>query len=195
MLQKSLKILRYLMLICAIALVAMVLFSPYSRTEVGIKKVAHTISIDAPVEVVFDYLGNSSNASKWSVFVHHITTLNDSIVPDGAVGSVRRCFVNADEKGRCWDEETVRVVPNHSRRLTIFNMQDFPLTADHLVTEQLYRKTAEDQCELTFTVFYDVENPGLASHLKLYFAAYRIQRIFKQNMKNIKQNVEEIVRL
>jgi uncharacterized protein YndB with AHSA1/START domain len=183
------------MLICAIALVAMVLFSPYSRTEVGIKKVAHTISIDAPVEVVFDYLGSSSNASKWSVFVHHITTLNDSIVPDGAVGSVRRCFVNADEKGRCWDEETVRVVPNHSRRLTIFNMQDFPLTADHLVTEQLYRKTAEDQCELTFTVFYDVENPGLASHLKLYFAAYRIQRIFKQNMKNIKQNVEEIVRL
>jgi uncharacterized protein YndB with AHSA1/START domain len=180
------------MLIFAIVLVAMVLFSPYSRTEVGIKKVAHTISIDAPVEVVFDYLGSSANAARWSVFVDHITTLNDSIVPDGAVGSVRRCFVHSDENGTQWDEEIVELIPYEKRRLTIFNMQDFPLTADHLVTEQLYRKTAEDQCELTFTVFYDVENPGLASHLKLYFAAYRIESIFKQNMENIKRNVEAL---
>ena len=192
MYRKIIKIVSFILVLCLAGIVVLIVFSPYEKNKDGTKRVTCTVFIDAPVEVVFAYLGNSSNAAQWSVFVHHISTLNDSLIPDGAVGSIRRCFVNADEKGRCWDEETVRVVPNNSRRLTIFNMQDFPMTADHLVTEQLYRKSAENQCELTFTVFYDVENPGLASHLKLYFAAYRIESIFKQNMENIKRNVEAL---
>ena len=171
----------------------MVIFSPYGKNDDGTRNVSYTVSIDAPVPIVFAYLGNSSNAAQWSVFVHHITTLNDSVIPDGAVGSIRRCYVNSDESGRRWDEEIVEVVPNLKRRLSIFNLYDFPMTANNLVTDQFYQKTANNQCELTFSVFFDVENPGMVAHLKLYFAAYRIQSIFKQNMENIKRNVEHMM--
>lgn len=192
MLKISVKILLYILAIVSIAVVLFVVFSPYSRKEDGVWNVSHAIVIDAPVERVFGYLGISEHAADWSVFVHHISTINGAEIPDGSVGSIRRCFVNADESGTKWDEEIVEVLPFVKRRLTIFNMQHFPMTAVHLVTEQRYRKISENQCELTFTVFYDHENPGMLPHLKLYFAAYRIQSIFKQNMGNIKRNIEEL---
>lgn len=191
MLRKLSKVAFYFALFVSVVLVLMVVFSPYSR-QGDQRMIAYSLVIDAPTELVFDYLGNSENASDWSVFVDHISTLNGGEIPDGSVGSIRRCFVHADESGTQWDEEIVVLIPYEKRRLTIFNMQDFPMTAAHLVTEQLYRKITDDQCELTFTVFYDQEHPGLLSHLKLYFAAYRMQRIFKQNMENIKRNVEEL---
>jgi len=187
------KIFFYFIAVCLIAIIFMIFFSPYSLKENGVRNVSNTVIIQAPVALVFDYLGNSDNASRWSVFVNHISTLNDNLVPDGAVGSLRRCYVNSDETGMRWDEETVQVLANQKRRLTIFNLKDFPMTADHLVTEQLYAKKNENQCELTFTLFYDVSHSNLWSELKMYLAAYRIERIFEQNMENIKRNLEELV--
>jgi DNA-binding transcriptional ArsR family regulator len=155
------------------------------------KPMTYSVTINAPRELVFQFLGNSANASRWSVFVNHISTLNPSEVPDGKVGSRRRCFVNADEKGTQWDELITEVVPNEKRELSIYNLVDFPMVANNLYTEQIYESINENQCRLTFSVFYKNTEPTVFEHLKTYLAAYKICSIFERNMLNIKRIIEE----
>ena len=171
---------------------AVIYFSPYqSHKAFAYKLVQHTIEIDAPVETVFQFLGNSANASQWSVFVNHITALNESEFADGVVGSRRRCFCNADEKGRQWDELITENMSNTKRQLEIYNLQEFPMTANHLATEQLYKKISNNKSSITFTVFFTNAKPSFAETIKMYIAAYRIKSIFKKNMFNIKQVIEK----
>jgi len=165
--------------------------SPYGNDEkFSYKLMRETVEIAAPIADVYQYLGKSENAKDWSVFVDHITPLNADEVRDGAVGSIRRCFVQADEKGVIWDELTTIVESNKRRQLTIYNLQGFPMTADNLRTEQLYKKISDQETKLTFTVFF-AENPSLCDHLKMYYAAYQIKSIFTDNMMNIKKFVEQ----
>jgi hypothetical protein len=174
-----------------LSVMGMIVFSPYGSHEgFSYKLVKVNIEIDAPVDSVFKFLGKSANASKWSVFVDHITPLNADSFPDGSVGCRRRCFCNKDETGVQWDELTTVRIPNEKRQLTIYNMKNFSMTADHLATEQLYEKTADNKCSLTFTVFYKDTKPSLMESFKLYFAAYKIKSIFVRNMTNIKRIVE-----
>jgi hypothetical protein len=178
-------------IVLLLSVTVMIVFSPYGKHEgFSYKLVKVTVAIDAPVDSVFKFLGNSANASKWSVFVDHITPLNADSFPDGAVGCRRRCFCNKDETGTQWDELTTERIPGEKRQLTIYNMKDFSMTADHLATEQLYEKTADNKCSLTFTVFYKDHNPTLMESIKLYFAAYKIKDIFFSNMTNIKRIAE-----
>jgi hypothetical protein len=171
---------------------ATIFFSPYkSHDGFSYKLIRHTVEINAHIETVYQFLGNSANASKWSVFVHHIATLNANEYPDGAVGSRRRCYCYANEQGRMWDELITENIPNQKRQLEIYNLQDFPMTANHLATEQLYEKTVDGKCRLTFTVFFKNVQPTFAEQIKMYFGAYRIQSIFKKNMSNIKQIIEK----
>lgn len=179
-------------LIIACLVTVIILLSPYGQYKgFSYSLVKHTVEINAPVKDVFNFLGNSKNASRWSVFVHHINTLNADVVPDGIPGSRRRCFCRADEKGMQWDELITEVVPNRKRQLTIYNLKDFPVTAKNLATEQLYETVNESKCRLTFTVFFKDAEPSLMEKLKMYMAAYKIKSILKQNMANIKMIVEE----
>jgi uncharacterized protein YndB with AHSA1/START domain len=162
-------------------------FSPY---QCG-KPITYSVTINAPRARVFQFLGNSANASRWSVFVNHISATNSREIPDGQIGSRRRCFVHADEKGTQWDELITEVVPNEKRQLSIYNLVDFPMVVNNLHTEQIYEKVNENQCVLTFTVFYKNGKPTLLEHLKTYIAAYRIRSIFVRNMLNIKKITEE----
>jgi uncharacterized protein YndB with AHSA1/START domain len=178
-----------LVVIAVIAL--MIAFSPYGSQEgFPYKLVKCTVEINAPVDSVFKFLGNSKNASRWSVYVDHITPLNADSFPDGSVGCRRRCFCNKDETGTQWDELTTERVPDKKRQLTIYNMKDFSMTAENLATEQHYEKTANNKCSLTFTVFFKGEEPGLWDSFKTYIAAYKINSIFEKNMANIKRIVE-----
>jgi uncharacterized protein YndB with AHSA1/START domain len=167
-------------------------FSPYhSYDGFSYKLVKQTIEINAPREAVFKFLGNSKNASRWSVFVHHINPLNSDSFADGKPGGRRRCFCNADETGRRWDELITEVVPGTKRQLVTYNFKDFPMTAEHLATEQLYESISENKCRLTFTVFFKDSAPGLFETFKTNIAAYTIKSIFEKNMANIKRLVEE----
>ena len=67
---------------------AFVFFSPYKTYDSEIKEIRNEILICKPIEEVFTYLGNSKNASKWSVFVKDIIPLNADTCLDGrcAVG-------------------------------------------------------------------------------------------------------------
>ena len=187
--KKVKKFLLLALLLLVIFLVLAIAFSPYRANSGSRKSVQTSVVIEAPAEFAFNYLGNSENAKIWSVFVDHIRTLNGNDVPDGAVGSIRRCFVNANETGTQWDEEILDVVQNKYRKLSIFNMQNFSMTAENIETEQVYKSLSVGRCELAFNFFFK-ESPKFLDELKMYIAAYRVKSIFVKNLENIKKDVE-----
>lgn len=185
------KIIIIFLFIGSVSFALLIYFSPFSyREDLGYRAMVHKVEINASVDSVFTFLGNSDNASKWSVFVHHIVPLNGDLIKDGQVGSTRRCFCYANEQGRMWDEMITEVVPNQKRQLTIYNMKDFSMEAPHLATEQKYKSIGMDKCQLTFTVFFKDHQPSMWELTKTYLAAYIIQDIFEQNMNNIKRIIE-----
>jgi uncharacterized protein YndB with AHSA1/START domain len=192
-LAKRTQIALYIIGIIAALFIAMLVFSPYQRyNNFSYRLVKTSIDINAPVSVVFYYLGNSKNASQWSTYVNHIHTLNEDSVRDGMPGSRRRCFVDADEKGAQWDETITEVVPLKKRQLTIYNLKGFPIEAEHLATEQIYETLGNNKCRLTFTVFFKDAEPTFAEYVKMKFAAYIIKSVFLKNLINIKHFTEQV---
>jgi uncharacterized protein YndB with AHSA1/START domain len=174
----------------AAAVIGMIALSPYGRhAGFTFPLMKATVEINADPDSVFRYLGNSGNARRWSVFVDHINTLNPDSVPDGQVGSWRRAFCNADETGRRWDELISEVVPGKKRQLELSNYHDFPVTAEHMATDQIYEPLDGGRCRLTFTVFFKGD-PSFRDTFLMYLASYRIKAIFDANMNNIKRIVE-----
>ncbi|TAE70808.1 MAG: SRPBCC family protein [Bacteroidetes bacterium] len=191
MLKSFFKIALGIIFLFVVSIILLIIFSPYQNNkDTGYKCIALSIEISQPVEKVFAYLGNSKNASKWSVYVDHITTLNGDKIPDGGIGSTRRCFKEKNEKGIVWDEDIVEVIPNVKRRLSIYNAKGFPIIAEGILTEQLYKPLNDSTTHLTFTVFNKNSNPDFFTTIKTYFASYSISDIFKSNLKNIKKCLE-----
>src|SRR5687768_2023175 len=137
---KSLRCLTRVGIAVLLLMAGLYIFSPY-RHQVGFayKLIKHSVLINVAPDSVFRFLGNSANARRWSLYVHHIAPLNANEVPDGTVGSKRRCFCNADETGTQWDEVLTRVVPNEKRQISCYNLVDFAMSTKGLGTEQLYK--------------------------------------------------------
>lgn len=189
-LAKLAKALSSVLVLGILILAALTGFSPYENSPYfSYKLIQHSVTIDAPVDTVFRFLGKSANVARWSVFVDHITPLNPGEVADGSPGSRRRCFCKKNETGMRWDELITEVVPNEKRRLVIYNFVEFPVSAENLVTEQIYTKIGKNKSEITFTLFFS-EPPGLLDAFKMHMAAYRVKSIFADNMVNIKKLLE-----
>ncbi|HRO74719.1 MAG TPA: hypothetical protein PLP27_01055 [Crocinitomicaceae bacterium] len=154
------------------------------------RSVRNSIEISKSATEIYNYLGNSNNASHWSVYVDHITTLNADKIPEGTVGSTRRCFKNQNEQGIVWDEDITETIPNVKRQLSIYNAKEFPIMADGLLTEQLYEPINDSITILTFTLFHKDANPTIWTVIKFHVAAYVVSSVFNRNLKNIKQYVE-----
>ena len=166
----------------------MIFLSPYGyNTEYQRKAVFEIIKINATSADLYNYIGDSKNAEDWSTFVDHITVLNPDEYPDGTVGSVRRCFRNQDEKGLQWDEEILINEKDKRRRLSVFNMKGFSLSADHLLTEQLYDDLDNGSCNVALTLFFEENKSNWVDELKFYYAGYRVSNIFRANLENIKR--------
>ncbi len=91
-------IISFILIACLLAI--LILLSPYGRHKgFHYRLVKHTIEINAPVKDVFNSLGNSKNASRWSVFVHHINPLNTDSVPDGIPEAEEDVFARLMKKG------------------------------------------------------------------------------------------------
>jgi len=190
--RRAKKISIYILLIISVGLISLFVFSPYGKKDnFSYKLIINTVEINASVDSVFKFLGKSSNASKWSVYVNHITPLNADTVPDGQPGSKRRCFQNADETGIWWDELITEVEKNKKRQLRIYNTHNFPFTADSLATEQLYESIGKDKCKLSFTLFFYIPHPGWFNVFKMHLGSFKVKSIYKQNMNNIKRIIEE----
>ena len=170
------------------ALGLMIIFSPYGKKDgYPYSMVMQSIVINASADSVYNYLGNSANAHFWSVYVHHISTLNKDSVPDGQVGSIRRCFRNKNEQGKQWDEMTIINEKNKRRKLSIYNTKGFALMVDSIATEQIYYSLGPNKCRLIFTLGLYGAPVSLLDKLKIYFASYFIADIFKKNIDNIKR--------
>lgn len=184
------KILKTLIIITILSLVIYVFSTFKNDKEKKQNSIKVTTLINMPIEDVFSYLGNSSNAKKWSVYVNHIETLNGIKVKDGTVGSTRRCFKNANKQGITWDEDILEVVNNKKRKLSIYNTKGFLISANGLMTEQNYESVDKNVTRLTFSLFYKNKKNDFITNVKTHFASYYISYIFESNLKNIKHNLE-----
>lgn len=162
----------------------------YNKTT-GLYQLENQITINQPVENVFNYLGNSANASKWSSYVSHINSLNSNEVNDGALGSIRRCFKNKNGEGVFWDEEIVNVKVNELRQLTVYNLNGFLIKADSLFTQQKYTSLSDKETSLVFGLYKPkTTNNHFVDWLKLQVSGHYVAYIFYKNLNNIKKEVE-----
>jgi len=176
------------LMFATLAFAILILFSPYGAKKDYIQKaIVVETNIDASSSEVFKYLGNSEHASKWSTFVSKVKSIN--LVRDGEVGSKRRCF--GKEKGIVWDEEILLCQENKKRLLNVYNAKGFPMMADDLLTEQVYEPLTENKTRLKLSLFFKEGKRNFLSEIKMYFAAYVIADIFKNNLTNIKRFNEQ----
>lgn len=173
-------------------LLLMIYFSPLKKnTTTGLYVLEESITINKPTVQVFDYLGNSAEAGKWSVFVSHITPLNSESIHDGKVGSIRRCFKNKNEKGMMWDEEIIKADTNpYIRELSIFNMRHFMVQTSNLLTRQQYEPINSVHTKLTLGLYKKVNQTTTFDIVKMKLAGYVVAKIFKGNLRNIKKRIE-----
>lgn len=153
--------------------------------------VTSTIIINAPLESVWNYASNSNNAHDWSVFFDHISPLPG--IPDGQVGSLRRCFREANETGGFWDEIVTEVIPLKRRQITTYNISNFTgdiiVRGQYVFVRQLYKSIDASTTEMTFQTA-----PGpqatLLGRFGFWLSKDDTLRIFKENLQNIKAMVE-----
>jgi uncharacterized membrane protein len=179
------KIIALIIGVCGITFLG-ITFSPLQydlrKNTIQIKS---TIQIDAPIQKIFNYLGQSKNASIWSTYVDHISPLNPNTIADGQVGSIRRCYKEASENGIIWDEQIIALEKNKYRRISIYNMKDFLLTSNALITEQNYASINDSSTALSLSLVLK-PNASLSDIIKFHIAAYKVNQIFIANLKNIK---------
>lgn len=171
-----------LLLLVALTVLIVALQKPVAISE--------SVTIDAPVEEVWSYLGDSGNARQWSVFFHHIAPL-DSL--DGRLGAKRRCFRNPDGSGIRWDETVIALVPHRERRIHVYALAGFALPrADRseFETSQLYERVSPGITRLTFTA--ELREPrDPITRLLFRLTRGETERIFRLNLANIKAAVEQ----
>ena len=170
---------------------SVIIFSPYKwDRSFGYKLIKESILINNSTQTVYNYLGNSNNAKNWSVYVDHISPINEDNVADGYLGSIRRCFKNSDEKNGSWDEEILFIEKNKLRRLSCFNFQNLIYNPGILNTEQIYQDK-DGTCLLTFTLFSPKNELGFWEEFKIHLGSFRTAYIFRKNLKNIKKDIEQ----
>lgn len=157
---------------------------------------SHSVIIKAPLSEVWSYASNSTFAHDWSVFFDHISPLPG--VEDGKVGSLRRCFRNANELGERWDEMTIMVQPKHMRMITTFNLVGFRFARfakkNYVFVRQLYHSLDENTTVLTFQTHYS-RRSGLFTRWAVHRAQRDTKKIFAENLLNIKAAIEGMPRL
>ncbi len=179
-----------IILILFAASAALVYFSPYKSQSNRGYAIIKSMDIDASQEQLYNYLGKSDNAAKWSAYVSHIETLNKEEFADGEKGSIRRCYQKDDEMNT-WDEQIELAYPYSYRRLSIYNLKGFPIESEALLTEQLYEGIDSSSTTLSLTLYLDPEKSDWTDHLKMFIASYKVGTIFEENLENIKRINEE----
>jgi hypothetical protein len=150
-----------------------------------------TVVIDAPIDEVWKYTGDSSQAAKWSTFFDHITPMPG--IPEGQVGALRRCYRRPDNSGLNWDERTVAVQAPTRRELRTFNIQRSPIPGmDGYEFEVVHtlRALGPNQTELTFSSTVAKWDFRWSAIKKLIFGGVEAAKIVQDNVENIKVLIE-----
>ncbi|MFT5818905.1 MAG: hypothetical protein ACI8ZM_000126 [Crocinitomix sp.] len=190
MLKRIKKIALWLIFLLVASALGVLIFSPFTKKgNNDYRSVEYSVEIDAPVETVFNYLGNSNHAEDWSSYIDHISSLNSAVYQDGEKGSLRRCFKNANEDGIFWDEEILEVIANKKRVLSIYNMQGFAAPINGLETEQIYEVISPDKTRLTFSLFFAGHSASWFENFKMHMASYTIYARFRDNLEKVSEIV------
>jgi hypothetical protein len=149
------------------------------------------VEIDAPIEVVWAYISDSSKAAEWSIFFDHIAPLPG--VPDGQVGALRRCYRCADRSGLTWDEQVMQIQAPYFREIRTYALRGFNIfgagTAAFRVHQSL-RRLGPHRTELIFSSSVEEPRPSVWN---LYFMGYATAEaglIVQKNVENIKYFIE-----
>jgi hypothetical protein len=156
---------------------------------------AHAVDIEAPLDAVWTYAGDSGRATEWSVYFDHIAPLPESPVPDGAVGALRRCYRRADQRGVTWDEEVTAVELHRFRAIRTYALRGFhPLVqpaagrTEYRVAQH-YEALRPERTRLTFSTA--LAQPDVAPARWLFArTASDVVRIFRLNLENLQAAVE-----
>lgn len=149
------------------------------------------IIIDAPIDEVWRYTGDSTNAAEWSVFFDHIEPQPG--IEDGKVGALRRCFRRADKTGLTWDETITKVVTYRYRQLRTYNIKNSPIPGMEEFEFDVYHHLiplGPNQTELVFASKV-IKSKMTLSTLSLYIKAGReAEKVILLNLENIKRAIE-----
>lgn len=184
------KIALYTLAVLTVGISILVLMSPFKHHSNEFRTVEATITISAPIDSVFEYMGHSEFASDWSAYVHHITPLNTEKHPDGELWSKRKIFIDEDEKGARWEEKIIKISKNKNRTLSIYNINEMSLSADGLQTEQRYKKLNAKESSLSLVLYFNAQNNSYWNQFWMHIASFRTRNIFKKNLENIKREIE-----
>jgi hypothetical protein len=159
--------------------------------------VTTSIVINAPVEVVWKYASDSTKAKEWSVYFDHISPLPGKF-KDGQVGSLRRCFRNADETGPRWDEVTIDVQPLKSRKIVTYNFTNYPYPRlsrhQYAFVRQLYRAIDANHTEMSFQTIRPRKSSLFWKYI-FHITRDDVEDIFYKNLENTKAIIEGQTRL
>lgn len=150
-------------------------------------EIRHSRLVNRSACAVYDYLGQSEAASQWSSFVSRIEVLNPEI-PDGTLGLQRKCFAKDYPALATWEEEILQNENCEHRRLSIYNLENFPIAVDGLFTDQVYTPLEGNNCQLSLAVYFPGGN--FWDTFKFILASPYIASIFSNNLKNIKNILE-----
>ena len=152
---------------------------------------AARVEIEAPIEVVWAYVSDSSKARDWSIFFDHISPLPG--IKDGRVGSLRRCYRCADGTGITWDEEVMQIRAPYFREIRTFALRGFNIWgAESAVfrVHQSLRRLGPNRTELIFSSSVEAPDPAFWNILVLSTTMAESGDIVQKNVENIKYFIE-----
>jgi uncharacterized membrane protein len=175
-----------------IGLVLFIRFSPYKKlpghNKCGIK---HAIVINNTAENVYEFLCNQPEEKKWMNYTDHIDLVSKQADSLSEIGNIFRHYSNNDETGQMYDSKVLKIEKNKRRVIRLNHFTDFPMSFNEIITEQQFRTLPENKCELSMTLFYENTKPDFWDEVKAYLASYRIKKAIRENMENLKKEMEK----
>lgn len=149
-----------------------------------------SVIINAPIEAVWAYVGDSDNAKEWSVYFSHIKPISG---PDGQVGGVRRCFRRSDETKNRWDEKTLELKPMTYRKIHTYALHGFPDESFNSAEFHVHQRFEEsaDKKSVTLSFGSELLKPhDPISLVRFIWHSGEVSRVIGLNLQNIKEAIE-----
>jgi hypothetical protein len=193
----AINILKWIALSCSATLIGLVLFirfSPYKKLSDREQNGIHDrVMINRPVDIVFDFMCQAGDVKKWMLYIDHVDMLTKKADTKSETGTVTRFYTNSDETGQAYDVKVLQSIKNKKRVLKLYNFTDFPITFNEIINEQVFTILPENKCELNMKLYYKSTRPDLWDEVKAHVASYRVKKAFRENMENLKTELESIV--